>query len=299
MVFAMLSMAAFAQQIPNGSFEMWSDPDFPDYWGTWADAQGISPFTFPYYAVKDTSTYADGHTSLKMITDTLYASIGGQITSSLAGLGTMVFNPANNQVSFPGISYNKRPNKLYCSFRYQPANPRDTGMVFIDLIQSGNSLFGGLLGAKVHDTHGFWISDSFDLSGQYTSGNMPDTLILFFQSSTDTAAADTIFHSTLWVDAVHFDASVNVGIVPLSGEVHGVNAWPNPATDKISIAIEAAEKGSSIQLFDAEGREVYRSVVQAPNFDIDTHDFPAGLYSIRVNSTDGLTTYKGKIEVTR
>ena len=122
--------------------------------------------------------------------------------------------------------------------------------------------------------------------------------MLFFSSS-DTGAAT--FGSTLWVDAIHFDASVNIanGIEQLTGTISGVNVFPNPATDRINVAIQADEVGSQIQLFDMEGREVYSAILSSTSATIDTRSLQAGVYSIRVNSIDKMTTYKGKIAVTK
>jgi hypothetical protein len=301
--FIFLSVSAWAQQVPNGSFETWTNDTVPDYWSTWGNVIGVGG-EFPYFAVKDTTTYVDGHASIKLITDTIPSVVGGQqtgnpVTSSLAGLGTMTFNPVSMQPFFSGIAYTKKPDSLYFSIRYTPRNPRDSGQIVFDLTKSGVSIFSGLLGANLPNTLGQWITTGINLTSYYQGATLPDTLQLFFSSSTDMSPADTIMGSTLWVDAVHFDASINVGIVNISGNVKGINAYPNPATGKINIAIEQDEIGSQVQLFDINGREVYTGILGSAASSIDVQPLPAGIYSMRVNSIDKMTTYKGKVTVTK
>jgi hypothetical protein len=292
------SLGAFAQQIPNGGFETWSSSAAPDGWGDFGNITGIG-MTFPYFTYKDTTTFVEGHTSVKMVTDTLPASIGGQVTPSLVGLGTMGLNFATMMPTFTGIPYTKKPDSLYFSVKYAPAAVTDSGQVVFTLNKAGVSLFGGMLGGKIPNTQGAWVTNSFYLTPYYTGGTLPDTLMLLFVSSTDTGART--MGTTLWVDAVHFDASVNigVGIQEINGKVQGVNAYPNPTTDKINITVEQDEIGSSIQLFDMTGREVYTGTLTGATTTIDTHSLQAGIYSIRVNSIDQMTTYKGKITVTK
>jgi hypothetical protein len=102
------------------------------------------------------------------------------------------------------------------------------------------------------------------------------------------------------VDGVHFDASVLVtGIEDVNGPVLGVNAYPNPTSGVLNITVQADEVGSQIQLIDMEGREVYNGILTSTKTVIDTRSFQSGVYSIRVNSIDKMTTYKGKVSVTK
>ncbi len=290
-----ISIGSFAQQVPNGGFEAWTNPAVPDYWGTLGNIVGFG-VTFPYLAVRDTNTYVQGHSSLLLITDTLPPFAGGNVVPSAACLGTLSVN-TQNQYVFSGIPYTKKPDSLYFSVKYTPAIAADSGLVLFTLKHAGTSIFGGYLGGKIPSTASQWLSLNINLVPYYSGVTIPDTLVLAFVSSTDTGAA--IFGAKLWIDAVHFDASINTGITSVSGEVRGVNAYPNPTTDRINIAIEADEVGSQIQLFDMEGRLVYTGTLNSATSTIDTRSFTAGVYSIRVNSIDQITTYKGKITVSK
>ncbi|MEY3592075.1 MAG: Secretion system C-terminal sorting domain, partial [Bacteroidota bacterium] len=60
--------------------------------------------------------------------------------------------------------------------------------------------------------------------------------------------------------------------------------YPNPASDYTTIAIKEALMGSAIVLYDAFGREMLRSVVQAQETIIDFQHVPCGIYLLKVGS---------------
>lgn len=301
---ALLTMGAIAQQLPNGGFELWTNPTHPDMWGTYGNIFGFpGGGTYPYFATKDTTAgnFVEGTASLKMITDTVPAGPGMyMVVPSAVGLGALQYTTGHAIVA-SGIAYTKRIDTVFFSYKYSPARTTDTAALFFNLSKAGSSLFGGTLGLNLSATN-TWRNVYTTITPKYSSNNNPDTLmIMFFSSRFSGMPADTgAFRSTLWIDAIHFNASVLVaaGIEEL-GTITGVNAYPNPTHDHINIAIEATEIGSQILLYDMQGREVYNGTLDRTTTAIDTKDFEAGMYAIKVNSIDHLTTYHGKISVTK
>jgi hypothetical protein len=299
-----LSFAGFAQQVPNGGFETWTNPNAPDDWGTFGNVAGAGAggMVFPYFAVKDTTpgNHIEGRASLKLITDTFPAFAGGFVIGSTACLGTLSIDAQNN-FSYSGVPYTKRPDTLYFSYKYTPAIPADTGIIEFYLSKNDTSLFGGYgyaIANELSNTNGQFVTVAIPLAQYYTSSESPDTLQMLFFSSTDTAAAT--FGTALWLDDIHFDISVNpLGVDQINGVVTGVNVYPNPATDQINIAIEGDEVGSAIQLYDMEGRMVYSGILDKTLYNIDTRPLQSGVYAIRVNSIDKITTYKGKVTIAK
>jgi len=206
-----------------------------------------------------------------------------------------------NNFHYSGLPYAKRPDTLFFSYKYAPATPGDTGIMEFYLQKNDTSLMGGLGYAIIkHLTNsgGQWVNVTIPLDSFYTSSELPDTIQMLFFSSTDTAAAT--FGSTLWIDDIHFDDSVNpLGVEQINGEVRGVNVYPNPASSRINIAVEADEVGSRIQLYDMEGRMVYDGIINNTISAIDTRSLQSGVYSIRMNSIDHLTTYKGRVTIAK
>jgi hypothetical protein len=305
---ALSASTAFAQQVPNGGFENWTSGNVaPLDWGTFGNltGPGAQGLTAPWFAVKDTTpgNHVGGLASLKLITDTLPAFAGGTNLSSVACLGVLSLDAMQN-FGYSGVPYTKRPDTLYFSYKYAPAIAADTAAMEFYLQKNDTSLLGGYGYAilkQISATGGQFVNVAIPLIQYYSSAEMPDTLQMLFFSSTDSAgtAQGTTFGSTLWIDAIHFEASISTGLEPLIGEVKGVNAYPNPASAQVHIAVQADEVGSQVQLFDMQGRMVYTGVINSANYTIDTHSFEAGDYAIRVNSIDHLTTYKGKIAITK
>jgi len=298
-----LSLSTFAQQIPNGSFEHWATPLAPDHWGTIASAFGSAGYS--YFAIKDTSAgnHPDSTASLKMVADTVNAG-SLMVVPGQAGVGTATY-VAGSGIVFSGIPYTKRIDTIYFDYKYAPARVVDTALMGFNLTKAGVSLFGGELDLPISTTSGLWKSVYLPLfkndSTQYytTLRTIPDTLHFFFYAALDTGFGP--WHSALWIDGLHFDAAVNVtgpnGIADLNGKVFGVNVYPNPANSTVNVAVESDEIGANFQLFDIAGREVYNAAITSDKFAIDTRNLQSGVYSIRVNSTDKMTTYKGKISI--
>src|SRR5580692_8734694 len=110
-VFMAILFAGFAQQIPNGSFENWTNPNTPVSWTSAEDLAGellvidTSIFTF-----KDTTTFTQGSASIKLVTDTVngpYSTAIGTETGIIS-LGTGALD-ANFNPQFAGIPFAFRP----------------------------------------------------------------------------------------------------------------------------------------------------------------------------------------------
>lgn len=297
-----LSLTALAQQVPNGSFEVWDSSGTHTYPRSWSTFDNIA---FPGggglagFAFKD-SSHVQGTFSMKLVTGTVPTGPSSSLlVPSMAGLGAGTYGRG---ISFTGIPYTKRVDTIFYAAKYVPATPGDTALMVFNLKKNGTSLFGGKLYLGQPTTSGNWGYYYFPLEKGTTNNytdltTMPDTLELYFISSTDTSRATV--GSALYVDALSFDVAVNTvnSIEDLNGKIVGVNTYPNPANAQINVAIEESEIGSQIQLFDMAGREVYNGVLSKVTTAIDTKSFENGIYAIHVKSTDNLTTYKGKITV--
>ncbi|MCW3128132.1 MAG: C-terminal target protein [Bacteroidetes bacterium] len=280
-----LSLGVAAQQVPNGGFENWNDSLNPIGWNTLANY--YAPLSV--YAVRDTlpQTHTEGLASIKMHTDTVGGQ--GQLRSYL-GLGTITL--AVGPPTYSGVAYAKKPDTLFFDYAYQPGVGLDTAQVVVNFFQAGVSIFGGARTFHIPPapTGG---SLAFPLTSFYTGSGAPDTLSIIFKSGKSPGAE---FNSTLWLDNVHFDASVVLGI-PDAAPAAGVSAYPNPANSTINIAVAPNEVGSHIQLIDMAGREVYNGTLNSATSSIDTRNLASGLYAIHVSSVDHLTVYKGSISV--
>jgi hypothetical protein len=66
--------------------------------------------------------------------------------------------------------------------------------------------------------------------------------------------------------------------------------YPNPVSDRLTIATGSLPAGSPIQVLDAQGRTVARINSTGELSHVNVNDLPAGLYTILVSDGSGLTT---------
>lgn len=111
--------------------------------------------------------------------------------------------------------------------------------------------------------------DSYTLNGQTytTSGSYTQVL-------TNAAGCDSLLTINLTLDFTGLEENVNLNW----------KLYPNPASNYTTLAIKEALMGSAIILYDAFGREMLRSVVQAQETIINLHHLPTGLYFVQVGS---------------
>ena len=312
----MMSAAISAQNIYNGNFESWYSPYNPDGWGTWAStvgqynaALGDSMGRLCMKDSLDHANYPNDTNSVRMTVDTVTfpsittgpVTLGGFISLGGAFYNALPDTPVGLQFGY--YPYVLKPDSLIFEYKYIPAAGfDDTAIVVMTM-----NRYDSAAGAEV-----WYISQSWLLSpvSQWTHVAYPLNYLV-----SDTFAPDSIqiivisslnqLHrgTTLWLDTMRFDASVDIidtldtlGITNIQN-MHGVKAYPNPADAQLHVLVQQNEVGSSIELYDAEGRQEYRARIDNTRYTIDTGCLPDGIYSLRVHSTDRLTVYTGRITI--
>jgi len=66
--------------------------------------------------------------------------------------------------------------------------------------------------------------------------------------------------------------------------------YPNPVTDHMNITSDV--KMTQIDIFNQLGQRVYGKVVKDNNFNLNTSDFNAGVYFVRITTDTGVATKK-------
>lgn len=95
----------------------------------------------------------------------------------------------------------------------------------------------------------------------------------------------------LLLDSIEVSYFTNVNATPLKQAA--VNVYPNPAAETISV--EGLFENAEIQLLTMDGRQVYRKGAQSKQARIDVSHFANGIYILRIQSQQGLSTQKIKI----
>jgi hypothetical protein len=300
-----------AQQVYNGSFETWYSPTNPDGWGTWALT--ISQFNGAFgdslvrLAARDSvehANYPNDTVSLRLTVDT--ATLPGQYQVTLAGfasLGGASYTPPplGTGLEFGYYPYIDRPDSLIFDYKYIPAaGYTDSALVVMTMerFDSASQIeLYYIAESWLLDTTSQWTHVALHLD--YLSGDTftlnPDSIQIYFIAS---VAANKHRGTTLWIDTVHFDASVNPIDTPPTGisdikNIKRISTYPNPADNEFHIVVPQTEIGSTTRLFDPDGKVVYQGNILSTDQIIDTRRLAPAIYSLEIRSIDHLTVYHG------
>ncbi len=87
------------------------------------------------------------------------------------------------------------------------------------------------------------------------------------------------------------NTSTTVG-VNQTNKVLALNIYPNPASNKIFVQMNSAEKFISVELFDLNGKKVFETNDSNTFLSIDTKDIPNGMYVLRVLGNEAVRNEK-------
>ncbi|HLP50505.1 MAG TPA: T9SS type A sorting domain-containing protein [Chitinophagales bacterium] len=203
-----LCMTVNAQFIPNGSFELWNDT-LPVGWSVTETMllDGLVP-AGTRWTMRDTIERRHQSASVKLTT-----CAGMGIAGVLVlGEGDPADIP-NGGYESKGIAYINRPDTLFFAYKYEPMG-NDTALVFAGLTKNGAQVMQ--MSQRLHATNGQWRDVAIPLAPWYQNGNIPDTLRMYFTSSTPEVGG--IEGSILHVDAVSFTGN-SCDVAHITGKV--------------------------------------------------------------------------------
>jgi len=178
------AISGFAQQVPNESFETWTNAYTPTGWVGVEDVVGsLIPFQSSVFTFKDTTTYTVGTASVELVADTIPGAAFFGVVPGIVSLGTGTFN--GTAPSFAGMPFIYRPDSI--SFDYMLTSPgSDTAGLNVLLTNNGTELLSvngskGLQRPMYLDSS--WSHVSFALTPYYVSSEYPDSILIQFASS--------------------------------------------------------------------------------------------------------------------
>lgn len=137
---------------------------------------------------------------------------------------------------------------------------------------------------------------TFTINFTYLSTNVPDSCIIFLRAS----GTNPTNNDYLWVDNLSFTGSV-AGIENQDPDIQQFSVYPNPAIDQLNVAFDLLHvQSTEISIEDITGKNIYTKslgeVGGMQNISIDTDEFTAGIYLIKITSPNGSATRKIIIE---
>ncbi|HEX2617987.1 MAG TPA: T9SS type A sorting domain-containing protein, partial [Flavobacteriales bacterium] len=82
---------------------------------------------------------------------------------------------------------------------------------------------------------------------------------------------------------------LTTGIDDLEGSTEALSVWPNPATDRLTIALPSTNARTA-EVLDASGRVVLTSPVRVTNNTLDVSALSSGAYTVRLTGGEGVRT---------
>ena len=192
-VFMAVIFNSSAQQIPNGGFENWSNAVTPTYW---TGIEDILQSPNNIFTFKDTVDFYEGHSSLKLISDSLASMPANGVIAGLISLGS---GSLSNGLSFHGIPFTFRPDTFFFDYKYTSPGI-DTAVLGIELSQGG---MNPVLVAHFYLTPtSVWSPSAIPLAQFYDTVNplIPDTLLIQFSAGHRAPVKSTTLH----VDGLRF-----------------------------------------------------------------------------------------------
>jgi hypothetical protein len=239
-----LSVSAFAQ-IPNPGFETWVNMgtyENPAQWGTMNNTTKLAAV---YTATKGTPGNP-GTSYLKLTSKTTPAGVANGIAVS-GKLDSMTMLPKS------GFAFSMQPANFTGAWQHMIYGTSQ-GSVSVTLTKWNSTTKVREVIATANQTlSGMAMSwANFSIPFSYVSTIVPDSCIIFLKAS----GATPTNNDYLWVDNLAFSGSVT-GVEHLAGFVNGVNVYPNPSIENISIDFNLDKtENVKIQLIDMRGNFV-------------------------------------------
>ncbi len=276
-----LSLAGFAQGIPNGSFETWASGE-PNDWNT--SNQNIVGFDFTTVQ-KETSDPQQGSASarLTVVTKTI-PFVGTYTLPGVLTLGILNIDLINQTASLTGgYPFTGMPQKLIGYYKYQPVN-NDTAVIGLALFKWNNNNkdtigFGAMY---FSGTHTNWTP--FEIPVNYPIWDTPDTMnILILNSNPLSSLSHT--GTKMWIDNLSFVyGTVAIEAVASAKDI-SIYAKHDSRQLILTSAFEQQET-LDISLFNMLGSETkkWKRTMSRSTEYLDVNNLSPGTYIIRISS---------------
>ena len=273
----LLSSALALAQVPNGSFEQWTDfGDYQDPTG-WTSLNIMSSFAGadPSCMMGSPGAVGDHHVVLVCREVPEFGVMPGLLLSGDPNAGT------------EGYPFTGRPEALTGQWRFSPVGI-DLGAINITLSRwdpgSNERVTIGYGDAGVVDLIEEW--ETFTATIQYLSEEIPDTATISIVTGTGGNPG-----TTLWVDDLAFTTFT---AVDEQVRVPALALYPSPAVEQLHVNCEVEMR--EVQVLDATGRIVLSRSVSATTLALDVRSMPAGVYHLRMMPRTGPPAYRSFVK---
>lgn len=275
-----LSVAMFAQTLPNGNFENW-DGDHPTDWESVNEVTN-TPATGNLILVSESTDAQNGSKSVMMET----GNVMGNATPGYICLGDYSFNFAtfSPDSTKAGIAYAYRPTSIKGYFKFAPAGS-DIFCVSLSLTK-WNGTSRDVIGTAYY-THNTaetaWTE--FNVNINYNSTDVPDTLRLNATCVYTGATTGT----QVWVDNFTLEGVNAVNDIESN---ESISIFPNPVNKNLNLSIANAKSinNLNVKLYNISGQVVLNNSYKNPENEISlsVENLSAGTYIVEVSNDENI-----------
>lgn len=283
----LVSVSTFAQ-IPNNSFENWTSAGSYSNPDGWDNLNSMMSSMSIYGCTQGTGGATGGGLSYLKLTTKNVGGMGMMPGVAVCGVMDMMTYKA-----ISGFPYTQKPQSLAGSWMYMPTGS-DVGFVSVYLTKWNSGMMMRDTIAFVNNTISTMVMNwtNFSLNLTYNSSATPDSAIIIFSASGTAPVAN----SYLYVDNLSFTGGTT-GVEDIGNFITNISAYPNPATENISIELNINQLSSvKLQLVDLAGKlikEVNAGQIQGKyNTVINTTGIIAGTYFLKVSANGAVEVKK-------
>lgn len=267
-------------QIPNNSFEKWTDMGSysnPEEWGTMNNKTASSKI---YTATKATPGSV-GAAYLKLTSK----KVGSTVVNGIAVSGKL---DSVTMKPISGFALNQRPTALTGKWQYMGSSP---GSITVTLTRWNSSTkMRETIGTASKTLSGMemrWAS--FSIPFTYQGSSLPDSCIIFLQASGSNPEAGDY----LWVDNLNFTGIVATKLKEEAVVLNSMSIYPNPASNFITLNFNTiTPQPITIKIVDAIGKVVLIESINLAEGNskkiINISSLATGSYCINTISRNGI-----------
>ncbi len=286
---------ATAQQVPNASFDTWTDTLAPDGWSTYEKAFGV-PLGLSH---RDGADYIVGPYSLVLRSDSVPGQPNYGVLAGTAALGEVVMGMQGP--TYPGIAFPYRPDTLFIGYKYTAAGADSAYMSFVFKKNGTSALVNSAPGVGfLLPAASQWTLVGTLLGGIYLNSTIvPDTLKTSFYSSKNPAPGGGIKGSELKLDAYLFGYAQLPNALQQIADELGFNVFPNPTADFVTITSKQNADGFRAFVSDINGQMVSVNHLNGETNRIDVSTLSTGTYIYRIADAQGNVLKNGRFNVVK
>lgn len=246
----LISVNSFSQSLPNSDMEDWDNLFFywePHNWFT------LNPFVVlgsggNAVAVERSSDAYSGSYSAKILTAEVIVNEQAVVVPGILTLAEFNLNLSDTTFSFTGGYFLQENVKFLRGYYKYSGGEDDSASVLIYNYKNDEGIMDTIgFGFSFLGSTDEWLP--FEVEMFNINDAVPDTFNVLFSSSTSVSPQ---IGSALFVDSISIET--NTGIIDLWNQTKPLKVYPNPASDKITLRSNNADKGRKLTIYDNFGK---------------------------------------------